>query len=80
MSARGMVRATERGFVCCDCGQLLEQDEALVCAACDRADLEALRALLAPERPQTVAEYMKRWSAELRRRVGEGICPSRRDS
>lgn len=54
MSARGMVRATERGFVCVDCGRVLEQHEALACEACDRADMDALRALLAPE-PEPVS-------------------------
>lgn len=44
----GMVRATERGFRCCDCGALMGEHDALVCQRCDRADLEALRALLAP--------------------------------
>lgn len=49
MNAKGMVRATDRGFTCCDCGRELEPNEALACSACDRADLEALRELYAPQ-------------------------------
>ena len=45
----GMLRATERGFRCVDCGTLLDEQEAIACERCDRADLEALRDLLAPE-------------------------------
>lgn len=44
-----MLRATERGFRCVDCGTLLDEQEAIACERCDRADLEALRDLLAPE-------------------------------
>lgn len=48
MRAKSMVRAERGRYRCCDCGRLLVADEALVCETCDRADLDALRALLAP--------------------------------
>lgn len=77
MKARGMVRATARGFTCVDCGALLGEHEALLCQRCDRDELEELRAMHAPEPPQTVAGYMKAWSAELRARVQDAIVPRR---
>jgi hypothetical protein len=51
MKARGMVRATARGFRCMDCGRELTVHEAIVCEVCDREDLDQLRALLAPAPP-----------------------------
>ncbi len=44
----GMVRATERGWTCVDCGSELGQHEALLCQRCDAAEIRELRAMHAP--------------------------------
>lgn len=52
----GMLRATERGFRCVDCGALLDEHEAIACERCDALELAQLRdLLLAEEREKDVA-------------------------